>query len=270
MKQNSRTHFSFASTVIFGSFVLMVSSAFVTSSSIQVNYQRQSPITVNSTSRTPFSLDASSVSNINADSTIRIAFALGTTSGTYYGSLASGGVQSYVLNAAWNQVMMVNVNSPDNNLYLEIYGQWDGIYLARFSSALTSWRGWLPRTQDYIVKVYNSGGSTENYSLFVEIPARIQFARGAYSGSVYGRGSAAQTISYVLYAFAGQTMTATLYSSTSSVYLSIYGFSGGQSLVTSSSANTTWTGTLPQTQEYIIDAVQNGSWVDFTLTVTIV
>ncbi|MGB7537509.1 MAG: hypothetical protein WBM17_03120, partial [Anaerolineales bacterium] len=63
---------------------------------------------------------------------------------------------------------------------------------------------------------------------------------------------------------------ATLTSSTGTVYLAIRGFSGGQTLVASSASQTTWTGTLPQSQEYIIDAVQGGTWVDFTLTVKIV
>jgi hypothetical protein len=65
-------------------------------------------------------------------------------------------------------------------------------------------------------------------------------------------------------------MTATLTSSTGTAYLAIRGFSGGQTLVASSASQTSWTGTLPQSQEYIIDVVQGGTWVDFTLTVKIV
>jgi hypothetical protein len=214
--------------------------------------------------------EASPSANVRPNALTRIAFAAGTTSGVYTGTLASGAVQSYVLNAGWNQVMMVGVSSPDSRVYLQIRGQWDGNFLAQFSSALVYWQGWLPWTQDYLVEVYNSGGSTEGYTLSVEIPARIQFAQGAYSGSVWGRGSAAQTISYVLWARANQTMTATLSSGTGTVYLNIHGFSGGQSLVASSAAQTSWTGVLPQNQEYIIDAVQNSTWVDFTLTVTII
>jgi hypothetical protein len=212
----------------------------------------------------------SAASGVGADSLIRIYFAAGTTSGTVSGSLNPAEVQSYVLWAAWNQVMIANVNSGDGNSILEIYGNWDGYSLCWFSSALTSWSGSLTRSQDYIIKVKNNGGSTQNYSLFIEIPARIQFAPGAYSGSVWGRGSVAQTISYVLWARAGQTMTASLSSSTGTVYLNIYGFSGGQSLVNSSSSQTSWSGNLPQSQDYIVDAVQGGTWTDFTLTVTII
>ena len=262
--------FSFVKSLLLGALALLAGSAFAGSNTVLVNPPGRPPAEGKNVAVAWSPLGRSMASNIIADPPVRIAFAPGTTSGVYDGSLASGAVKSYVLNAAWNQVMIVNAATPDNRTYLEMYGLWDGYYLSRFSSAITSWQGWLPRSGDYIVKVYNGGGSAENYSLSVKIPARIRFAPGAYSGSVYGRGSAAQTISYVLYARAGQTMTATLSSSTGTVYLSIYGFSGGQSLVASTSSMATWTGVLPQTQEYIIDIVQGGSWVDFTLKVTII
>jgi hypothetical protein len=170
----------------------------------------------------------------------------------------------------WNQVMFVSATSSNNSVYLEIHGVWDGIYLTRFSNARTAWQGWLPRTEEYIIKVYNSGSAATSYTLSVDIPARIRFATGAYSATIYGRGYAAKIISYVLYARGGQTMTATLSSATNSVFVSIHGFSGGQSLVDSSADETSWTGTLPSTQEYILEAVQNSTWVSYALTVTII
>jgi hypothetical protein len=270
MKIISRDKLPALWSIVFGIMVLAVSSASVPSGEIPISTQTGARLNPNPLLVSPSLPAVGPLFERNADILTRIAFATGTTSAVVNGSLSSSAVQSYILDAAWNQVMMVTVDSPGDNVYLEIYGQQDGTYLAYFSSNLTSWKGWLPRTESYIVRVFNSGGSATNYSLSVEIPARIQFARGAYSGSVYGRGSAAQIISYVLYARGGQTMTATLYSWTGSVYLSIQGFSGGQTLVSSSSGYTTWTGTLPQTQEYIVKAVQGGSWVDFTLTVTIV
>ncbi|MBN1440539.1 MAG: hypothetical protein JW929_14120 [Anaerolineales bacterium] len=214
--------------------------------------------------------EAVSLAAPRADSLIRIRFAAGTTSGAYGGTLASGGSQSYILWAGWNQAMIVRADAPGSQTYLEIYNYWTGIRLCSLSSALSSWQGYLPRTGDYIVRLQNNAGGSDTYSLSVKIPARIQFARGAYSKSVWGKGSAAQTISYVLWARAGQTMTASVSSSTGASYLNIYGFSGGQSLVSSSSSQTSWTGALPQSQDYIVEVVQGGTWVDFTLTVTIV
>jgi hypothetical protein len=200
----------------------------------------------------------------------RIAFALGTTSGSVGGTLAPQAVQSYVLGAMWNQVMMVSVSAPSSPVYLQIYGAYDGGYLAVFSSALASWQGWLPRTQDYVVQLYNAGSAATSYTLSVVIPARIQFARGAFSATIFGAGYAAQTISYVLWARGGQTMTATLSSSTNSVVVAIRGFADNQILVNSSAGQTSWTGTLPSTEDYILEAVQTGAWVRYTLTVTIV
>jgi hypothetical protein len=247
MKNKTKTRFAFLPMVVLGVFTLLAGSAFAPAGAV-----RPAP--------------AESL----AYSLTRINFAPGTTSAAVTGSLAPGGVQSYVLGAGYNQVMMVGVSSADSKMVLQIHGYSDGTYQAVFSSALVYWQGYLPRTQDYIVEVYNSGANTEAYTLSIEIPARIQFALGSYSGSVFGLGTAAQKISYSLWARAGQTMTATLYSPTGTVYLNISGFSGGQSLVASSSAQTTWTAVLPQSQDYIVDAVQGGTYVNFTLTVTII
>jgi hypothetical protein len=254
-------------TLLFGSFVLSISSAFLPSKETPGMAQTKSLQNPNEASAS-FSIGLPA--QLSADTVTRIAFVTGATSADVNGNLAPQAVQSYILDAAWNQVMLATVKASGSQVNLEIYGQQDGGYLTRFSDHATAWKGWLPRTQSYIVRVVNTGSSAVDYTLSIEIPARIQFAYGAYSGSVTGKGTAAKIISYVLYARSGQTMTATLSSSTSSVYLSIDGFSGNQALLASSAAKTTWTGILPQTQEYIIRAVQNSTWVDFTLTVTIV
>jgi hypothetical protein len=166
--------------VIFGIATLLAGVAFAPSSSLPASSPSRSLEDKSIISAAPAT-----------DSLIRIAFTTGTTSGTVSGTLASGASQSYVLWAAWNQVMIVQADSADSKIVLEIFNRWTGHYLCTTSNALTSWQGWLPRTGDYIVKVYNSGGSSENYSLTVQIPARIQFAQGAYSKSVWGHGSAA-------------------------------------------------------------------------------
>jgi hypothetical protein len=172
--------------VILGIATLLAGGAFAPSSSLPADSQSRLFAQESIISAAPAS-----------DSLIRIAFTTGTTSATVSGTLASGASQSYVLWAGWNQVMIVQAASADSRVYLEIQDRWSGNFLVKASNALTSWQGWLPRTGDYLVKVYNGGVSSENYSLSVVIPARIQFAQGAYSGSVWGRGSAAQTISYV-------------------------------------------------------------------------
>ncbi|MGB7540341.1 MAG: hypothetical protein WBM17_17500, partial [Anaerolineales bacterium] len=175
--------------VILGIATLLAGGAFSASGSLPVNPPSRSHTQESIISAAPA-----------ANSLTRIAFTTGTTSATVSGTLASGASQSYVLWAAWNQVMIVQADSADSKIYLEIYNRATGSYLVKASGAQTTWQGWLPRTGDYVVKVYNSGGSSENYSLTVEIPARIQFARGAYSKSVWGRGSAAKILSYVLWA----------------------------------------------------------------------
>jgi hypothetical protein len=263
MKTKLGSRFSFPPTVLIALISLLAATAFAPAGSLpNRNLGKASAVAI-----LPFVQAPPEVMDFRPNALVRIAFAQGTTSGTASGSLASGATASYVLWAYAGQPMIAAV---DSGIYLEIYGRSSGISLVRLSNSASSWQGSLPRSEDYIVNVKNNGGSSANYSLTVTIPARIRFARGAYSGSVWGRGSAAKVISYVLWARANQTMTATLTSSSGTVYLAIRGFGGGQSLVASSDSRTTWTGVLPQSQDYLVEAVQGGSYVNFTLTVTIV
>jgi hypothetical protein len=64
-------------------------------------------------------------------------------------------------------------------------------------------------------------------------------------------------------------MTVTLDIPASSAYIDIFGLSSG-SLVSSSAKASTWTGILPQTQDYVIEVVpNNGQVVDYALTVSV-
>lgn len=113
-------------------------------------------------------------------------------------------------------------------------------------------------TQEYIISIYAKGGAT-TFTLQVTIPARISFAAGAISGSVSGQILGRDILTYLAGASAGQTMTASIVSPKNDVFLTIYGLNDGQPLVRSALGQTTWTGKLPLTQDYVIEAVNTGS-----------
>ncbi len=139
----------------------------------------------------------------------RIQFAQGATSATITSHLAAGDMDSYVLRASKDQMMIVSVGAPKGDAVLEIYGLSDGRWLVRSTARQTSWQGVLPATQDYGINVVSVGGNTP-YTLQVTIPRRVQFAPGAISASVAGAVAAWETNSYLLRASAGQTMTVTI------------------------------------------------------------
>jgi hypothetical protein len=186
--------------------------------------------------------------------TKRIQFASGATSAVVQGILAAQGIDEYLLAAQAGQWMMAMVFSPDNSVVLEIWGIRDGQVLVRSHMRQTFWQGPLPATQDYGVKAIATAGAT-NYTLQVIIPERVQFSPGAISATDQGSLAPRQTHEYLLRALQGQTMTVTIVSPGNLVLLEIYGTDDGQPLVRVPFGQTTWTGVLPNTQDYDIKAV---------------
>jgi hypothetical protein len=184
----------------------------------------------------------------------RIQFAAGATSAAVQGSLAAEAMDEYLLRALADQWLMAMVSSPDDSVVLEIYGISDGRPLVRSHMRQTFWQGTLPATQDYGVKAVSTAGAI-NYTLQVIIPERVQFAAGAISAIRTGSLAPRETHEYLLRAMAGQTMTVTIYAPGNLVLLEIYGIDDGQPLVRVPMGVTTWTGVLPNTQDYDIKAV---------------
>jgi LysM repeat protein len=97
---------------------------------------------------------------------------------------------------------------------------------------------------------------------------RITFAAGATSASVSGALVAHETISYVLAANQGQTMTATLSANFNDIAMKIY--NPGGLLIKPLDGNLTWTGPLSATGDYRIDLVGlTDPTKNYTLTVTV-
>ena len=70
-------------------------------------------------------------------------------------------------------------------------------------------------------------------------------------------------------AAANQTMTVSLNVPSSTAYLDIFGLASG-TLLSSSAKATTWTGVLPQSQDYVIEVVpNNGQVVNYSITVSV-
>jgi len=199
---------------------------------------------------------------------IRINFAAGATSANVAGQIKKGALIDYVVRAMASQTMLAAVYSPNNNVYLGVVGLSDGIPLLRTAADAVQFTGVLPLTQDYRLTLF-SPDQKSNYTLQVIIPARIKFAHGASSASVEGYVMGNQTNSYLLRASAGQTMSVAILSSHNNVLLTIYGLQDGNPLVRSVSGATTWSGALPGSQDYMIEAVSTGAASSYVLQVMV-
>jgi len=198
----------------------------------------------------------------------RINFAPGATYGIAQGTIPAGGTMNYVLKAQAGQPMLASVGSPNNDVTMTIIAQ-NGVTLLPASQKWSNWQGTLPDTQDYYFQIIG-GSETQNFTLWVSIPSRIQFSPGAVSATVSGATVNGYIASYVVSAQGGQTMDIQLYPDPNAAALTVWGFSDGQPYMRAQMGSTTFNMQLPSTQDYIIDVVpQGGQEVEFTMSVEI-
>jgi hypothetical protein len=98
--------------------------------------------------------------------------------------------------------------------------------------------------------------------------SRIQFAAGGTGAVVEGVLDSGQTVYYVLSASATQTMSVKIQAPNGDVYLGVFG-ADGQVLLNTSAQQTTWSGTLPTTQDYYLSLTAGDGTESYTLSVDI-
>ena len=194
----------------------------------------------------------------------RIRFARGATSGSVDGSLAAFQSQHYILRVLEDQLLELD-GSPEEAMRMSVYGV-DGTVLKSGMGGGALFRGIVPSTQDYIVTL-SAGDQAVSYDLTAIVPVRISFRTGAISGSVSGSLAAGRTQYYVLRAQDGQNMQVAI-TPEDDLQLSVYG-ADGTVLKRFSSHGASFSGDLPDTQDYLL-AVRSGERaVNYTLKVTI-
>ena len=193
----------------------------------------------------------------------RISFAPGGTSKSLTGSLKAGASKSFVLRAGAGVLMEV-YTSPDQSLKLAIYGA-DGALLKSSASGANSYRGVLPSTQDYLLVL--TASQSVDYTLSVDIPARISFAPGGTSAQVSGSLAAYGNQFYILRALKGQQLKVSVTPDTG-IQLVIYG-KDGTVLKSGMSESNDFNGYLPSTQDYILALSAADQARNFTMTVTV-
>jgi LysM repeat protein len=193
---------------------------------------------------------------------MRIQFASGATSTTHQDLMGPNSKHYYLLKAGAEQTLEVTL-SPSSDLTLAILGA-DGTTIQSAKNTLT-FRGVLPKTQDYILVLASAGGTT--YGLSVDIPARIRFASGGTSATLTGTVPANLSQFYILRAAKGQTLNVTA-TPQDKLQLSIYGVDGNV-LRSGMGQGASFSGVLPSTQDYILVLKTAGPAQAFTLKVNI-
>lgn len=209
--------------------------------------------------------------NVQGPAQTRVSFPAGATSTSVSGNLQAGSTQDFLLSAIQGQTMLLNLSSFTNQARVDVFGTRAGSpRVTRASPDGWYWLGTLPATQDYILRV-TGGSQPTDFSLDILIPQRIEFAPGAASGTIRGSTTARRTFTYILRAFAGQTMAINLSPANPEVLaLTLYGLDDGQPLARAAGGATAWKGVLTLTQDYILAVVPGvDTPVSYTLLVTI-
>ena len=195
-----------------------------------------------------------------------IVFASGTTAAVEQGSIQPNQVLAFTLSAGQNQPMILIVNSPNNDVTLGVTEP-DGSKLLDPAKKYTNWQWLLPKTEQYTIQLYG-GATSENYTLTAKVAEIVSFSSGATTITLNGSTPKGYIISYALSCQANQVMTVSLNVPATTAYLDVFGLATGP-LLSASSKATSWTGTLPSSQDYIIEVIPVGGEISYSLTVSV-
>jgi LysM repeat protein len=197
---------------------------------------------------------------INVPSVIN--FGSGQTSAIISHDLAANGTRFYSFSASANQFVQINI-SPNSGVGLSIVGA-DGTQVKSASSGGSSFSSYLPKSEFYLITITSTSSSKVSLQLSLIIPARIAFASGSTTAQVSGNVAANSSQYYILKAQANQNLTLNV---TSGVSISVVGANG--KAVSNSSSGTSFSGTLPTTQDYIIQLTAGNTAVSYSLNLKI-
>ncbi|MBK8051659.1 MAG: hypothetical protein IPK16_33960 [Anaerolineales bacterium] len=97
-----------------------------------------------------------------------VAMAPGATSLVVNGEINFNDTQPFRIRAAAGQIMTATLQTPNDDVWLSIFGENDRFVLNSINAASRTWSGPLPATQDYIINLA-AVGSTTPYTLALEI-----------------------------------------------------------------------------------------------------
>jgi hypothetical protein len=197
---------------------------------------------------------------------VNIVFASGTTAAVEQGSIQPNQVRTYTLSAGQYQPMILRVNSPNNDVYLGVTEP-DGSKLLDPAKKYTNWQWLLPKTELYTIQLFG-GATSEDFTLTAKVAQIVTFPSGATTVMLNGSTPKGYVFSYALACQANQVMTVSLNVPATTAYLDVFGLATG-TLLSPSAKATSWAGTLPATQDYVIEVIPVGEEVTYSLKVTL-
>jgi hypothetical protein len=178
----------------------------------------------------------------------RLDFEINATNVSVMGMVTAYTTQRYVFRAFSGQLVDITLTSGQE-CAISVSGR-DGTVLLSPMGESQSFRGYLPSTQDWFIDI-RAAGSNANFGLYLMIPERINFASGAHEITLTSYVPAGGRHNYIAYALAGQQMSVSV-TPGGNLALSVWGIDGTV-LMSSMGESNTFIGTLPVSQDWIIN-----------------
>jgi len=243
-------------------------TAVIVNNPVPLNQSEVATVAAPSTSSAPTATVQILPAVVSSVPTSMGAFALisGTTAGVIQGTVQPHQVLAYTLNAGQAQPLTLIMESPFNDVTLGVFDP-SNTALLDPARKLRAWQMALPAAAQYTIQVIG-GATTENFTLTVKLPLQVYFASGATSATLTGTTVNGYLFGYALNCAEGQTMSAALNQPPSIATIDIYGLDTGTILEAASNVSS-WTGILPETQDYVVEVIPTGNQVvNFGLTLS--
>ena len=112
------------------------------------------------------SQDEPSKYNLNIVLPTRINYGV-DTSLAISGQVQPGGYSNYIMKADKDKTMTIQLSSSSKDVFVELYGISSGQYYVNSKARTTSFTFKVPSTQDYMINLFSTNSSLENYNMTI-------------------------------------------------------------------------------------------------------
>lgn len=123
-------------------------------------YQTVAPVVTTESPPSPSYPSENAATATPSPNAQKIEFAPGANSILIQSEVAGNSQKEYILYGSQGQTLSVDVQSPNFDVLLGIFGKSDDVTLISPAVGATNWSGVLPSSQEYLIQVVSEGAST--------------------------------------------------------------------------------------------------------------
>ena len=196
----------------------------------------------------------------------RLSFEDGGTNISQEGVIARNSTCRYIFWGEKDQLIHVDLQSS-NDIFISIFDS-DGRVLRSFEEQESSYRGYLPAKGDWYLDL-KAVPTNASYSLYLEIPERLNFPKGTTEKTAEGTVPASGVHNFLIWAEGGQKLSVVVMPAKNFI-LEVYEVNGGDILLSTQSGSSSFEVVLPELGDYMVNVInQTNEPQDFSLSVEV-